>query len=201
MKKIILMSLLSTFFISEVHAQDTKQNFSDAFLISLNQCQPASEEKQLFLFTEKAEIIGIESKGCHIKYADFDLYVPLDQLTTIKTIEDLKTLAGNKQVSTYTPKYITLGIQSELSNCLSATSYHQGASESSSSGNITLTKKMSSEKVGNECVLTFQNILINNNESTEYKKICRVPLNKIPELLNVPEKNMLSTMEEQKLCQ
>ena len=34
------------------------QTFSEAFLASLQKCQPASEEKQLFILTEKAEIIG-----------------------------------------------------------------------------------------------------------------------------------------------
>ena len=59
---------------------------------------------------------------------------------------------------------------------------------------------MSSEKVDNECVLTFRNTLINNNESTEYKKICHIPLSKIAELLNEQEENMLQKMEAQNLC-
>lgn len=177
------------------------QTFSEAFLASLQKCQPASEEKQLFILTEKAEIIGIEDKGCHIKYADFDLYVPLDKLSSIKTMEDIKTLTGDKNISQYTPQFITLGLKEELHACLSSSSYHQGASETTSSGNITVKNQMSSEKRDNECVLTFTNTLNNNGETREYKKICRIPLSKIAELLNIEEQNMLSTMEEQNLCQ
>ncbi len=177
------------------------QTLSEGFQASLSKCQPASEEKQLLFITEKAEIVGIEEKGCHVKYSDFDLYIPLDKLSSIKTMEDIKSLVDDKSVSQYTPKFITLGLKDELMNCLSATSYHQGASQSTSSGNITIKNQMSSEKIDNECVLTFANTLINNGEASEYKKICRIPLNKIAELLNIEEQNMLSTMEEQNLCQ
>lgn len=201
MKKLFLLSILSTFATSPVLAQENIQAFSEAFQTSLKQCQPASEEKQLFFMTEKTEIIGITEKGCHIKYSDFDLYVPLDKLSSIKTMDDIKNLAGDKSVSKYTPKFITLGLKDELMNCLSATSYHQGASQSTTSANITIKNQMSSEKVGNECILTFANTLIYNGEATEYKKICRILLNKIPELLNMQEIDILTNMEKQNLCQ
>ena len=177
------------------------QTFSESFQTSLKQCQPASEEKQLFFMTEKAEIIGITEKGCHIKYSDFDLYVPLEKLSSIKTMEDVKAFVGDKAISQYTPKFITIGLKDELMHCLGATSYHQGASQSTTSENITIKNKMSSKKVDNTCVLTFANTLIYNGEVSEYKKICRIPLSKIGELLNIEEQNMLSTMETQNLCQ
>lgn len=201
MKKLFLLSILSIFFVSSAQAQENIRNFSEAFQTSLKQCQPASEEKQIFFMTEKAEIIGIEEKGCHIKYADFDLYIPLEKLSSIKTMDDIKSLAGDKSVSQYTPKFITLGLKDELMNCLGATSYHQGASQSTTSENITIKNQMSSEKRDNECVLTFANTLINNGETNEYKKLCRIPLNKIPELLNEQEEDMLQKMEAQNLCQ
>ena len=200
MKKLVLFSVLSTFFISTVQAQETLQTLSEAFQTSLKQCQPASEEKQIFFITEKAEIIGIEEKGCHVKYADFDLYIPLDKLSSIKTMEDIKALSGDKSISQYTPQFITLGLKDELMNCLGASSYHQGASQSTTSDNITISNQMSSEKVGTECVLTFHNTLIFNGETTEYKKNCRIPLNKIAELLNIEESDMLQNMEAQNLC-
>lgn len=180
---------------------DNMQTFSEAFQTSLKQCQPASEEKQLFFMTEKAEIIGITEKGCHIKYSDFDLYVPLEKLSSIKTMEDIKAFVGDKENSKYSPKFITLGLKDELIACLSSSAYHQGASETTSTGNITVKNQMSSEKRDNECVLTFANTLITNGETTEYKKICRIPLNKIPELLNEQEEDMLQKMEAQNLCQ
>ncbi len=200
MKKLVLFSVLSTFFISTVQAQETLQTLSEAFQTSLKQCQPASEEKQIFFITEKAEIIGIEKKGCHVKYADFDLYIPLDKLSSIKTMEDIKALSGDKSISQYTPQFITLGLKDELMNCLGVTAYHQGASQSTTSDNITISNQMSSEKVGTECVLTFHNTLIFNGETTEYKKTCRIPLNKIAELLNIEESDMLQNMEAQNLC-
>ena len=200
MKKLLLLSLLSTFLASTVQAQENSQTLSEAFQTSLKQCQPASEEKQIFFMTEKAEIIGITDKGCHVKYADFDLYIPLDKLSSIKTMEDIKALSGDKAISQYTPQFITLGLKDELINCLGATAYHQGASQSTTADNITISNQMSSEKVGNECVLTFLNTLTFNNEATEYKKTCRIPLNKIAELLNIEEKDMLSNMEAQNLC-
>lgn len=201
MKKLFLLSILSTFLALPIMAQERAQTFSEAFQTSLKQCQPASEEKQLFFMTEKVDIIGIESQGCHIKYGNFDLYIPLENLASIQTIEDIKAFATDKNISQYSPKFITIGLKDELTNCLGATTYHQGASESSTNGNITIKNQMSSEKVGNECVLTFSNTLINNGETTEYKKICRIPLNKIAELLNVPEEDMLSNMDAQNLCQ
>lgn len=200
MKKLTLLSILSMFFIFPVQAQEDMQALSEAFQTSLKQCQPASEEKQIFFMTEKAEIIGIAEKGCHIKYSDFDLYIPLEKLSSIKTMEDIKAFVGDKTISQYTPQFITLGLKDELMNCLGATSYHQGASQATSSANITIKNHMSSEKVDNECVLTFHNTLIIKDETTEYKKTCRVPLNKIAELLNVPEEDMLSNMENQNLC-
>ena len=45
------------------------QTFSESFQTSLKQCQPASEEKQLFFMTEKAEIIGI-TDNAGIAYAE-----------------------------------------------------------------------------------------------------------------------------------
>ncbi len=201
MKKLTLLSILSMFFIFPVQAQENMQALSEAFQTSLKQCQPASEEKQIFFMTEKAEIIGIAEKGCHIKYSDFDLYIPLEKLSSIKTMEDIKAFVGDKDISKYSPQFITLGLKDELIACLSSNSYHQGASETTSSGNISIKNQMSSEKRDNECVLTFRNTLTNNGETTEYKKICRIPLNKIAELLNIEEQNMLSFMEEQNLCQ
>ncbi len=201
MKKLFLLSILSIFLASNGHAQNTTQALSEAFQASLNKCQPASEEKQFFFITEKAEIIGIENKGCHIKYADFDLYIPLEKLSTIKTFEDIKALAGDNTISQYTPKFSTLGLKDELMSCLGSSSYQQGASETTSMSGISITNHMTSEKSGNECVLTFHNTLVSNNKKTEYKKVCHIPLNKIPELLSYEEKNMLSIMEEQKLCQ
>ena len=116
-------------------------------------------------------------------------------------MEDIKAFVGDKDISKYSPQFITLGLKDELIACLSSNSYHQGASETTSSGNISIKNQMSSEKRDNECVLTFRNTLTNNGETTEYKKICRIPLNKIAELLNIEEQNMLSSMEEQNLCQ
>ena len=201
MKKLFLLSILSTFAAFPVLAQEDMQTLSAAFQTSLKQCQPASEEKQIFFMTEKAEIIGITDKGCHIKYSDFDLYIPLEKLSSIKNMEDIKAFVGDKEISKYSPQFITLGLKDELLACFSSSSYHQGASETTSSGNITIKNQMSSEKLDNECVLTFLNTLINNGETTEYKKICRIPLNKIAELLNIEEQDMLATMEKQNLCQ
>ena len=116
-------------------------------------------------------------------------------------MEDVKAFVGDKAISQYTPKFITIGLKDELMHCLGATSYHQGASQSTTSENITIKNKMSSKKVDNTCVLTFANTLIYNGEVSEYKKICRIPLSKIGELLNIEEQNMLSTMETQNLCQ
>lgn len=200
MKKLVLLCLLSAFFVSAAQAQENLQTLSEAFQTSLKQCQPASEERQLFFITEKAEIIGIEEKGCHVKFADFDLYIPLDKLSSIKTMNDIKALAGNNTISQYTPQFITLGLKDELTNCLGATTYHQGASETTTTGDITIKNQMSSEKRDNECVLTFTNTLINNGKTNEYQKNCHIPLNKIAELLNLPEKDMLQKMEAQNLC-
>lgn len=201
MKKLFLLSILSTFAALPVLAQEDMQTFSEAFQLSLKQCQPASEEKQLFFMTEKAEIIGITEKGCHIKYSDFDLYIPLEKLSSIKTMEDIKAFVSDKEISKYSPQFITLGLKDELIACLSSSTYHQGASETTSTGNITVKNQMSSEKKDNECVLTFANTLINNGETTEYKKICHIPLSKIAELLNEQEEDMLRKMEAQNLCQ
>lgn len=177
------------------------QALSEGFQASLSKCQPASEEKQFFFITEKAEIIGIENKGCHIKYADFDLYIPIEKLSTIKTFEDIKTLAGDKAISQYTPKYSTRGLKKELMRCLDASSYQKGGSETTSMSGISITNYINAEKSNNECILTFHNKLVRNDQETEYKKVCNIPLNKIPELLNFEEKNMLSIMEKQGLCQ
>ena len=96
---------------------------------------------------------------------------------------------------------MNMGIKNELSNCLKAISYHLGASESHTRGEITIKKQISSEKLNNECILTFSNTLTNNNEKSEYKKTCRIPISQIEGLLNIEEKDILQTIEKQKLCQ
>lgn len=180
---------------------DNMQKFSPEFLSALQQCQPQAEEKQFFFITEKIEIIGSENNACHLKYTDFDLYIPQAKIASIQSIEDIIALTKDKNISKYTPKYMNMGIKNELSNCLKATSYHLGASESHTRGEITIKKQISSEKLNNECILTFSNTLTNNNEKSEYKKTCRIPISQIEGLLNIEEKDILQTIEKQKLCQ
>ena len=68
MKKLVLFSVLSTFFISTVQAQETLQTLSEAFQTSLKQCQPASEEKQIFFILGHTQRGQTRSRKCLISW-------------------------------------------------------------------------------------------------------------------------------------
>lgn len=182
--------------------KDSFNNLSESFQTSLQNCQKDIEEKNLMMIKETIEIIGWESKKCHVKYRDFDLYIPQDKLSSIKTIPNITDLLTDENITHYTPKFQTQGLVSRLKDCASLKSPYNGFSSSKKINNIEINNKMSMEKSETECIITFKNSLNLNNQKKTYLNTCRVNLDIIPELTTLITENdkMLEVLSQRKCC-
>lgn len=177
-------------------------NLSESFQSSLQKCQKDTEEKDFMIMKETIEIAGWENQKCHVKYRDFDLYIPQDKLSSIKTIPNITDLLTDESITHYTPKFQTQGLVSRLKDCASLQSPYEGFSSSQKINNLEISNKMSMEKSGNECIITFENSLNLNNQKKTYLNTCRVNLDIIPELTTLITENdkMLEVLSQRKCC-
>lgn len=182
--------------------KDSFNNLSESFQTSLQNCQKDIEEKNLMMIKETIEIIGWESKKCHVKYRDFDLYIPQDKLSSIKTIPNITDLLTDENITHYTPKFQTQGLVSRLKDCASLQSPYEGFSSSQKINDIEISNKMGMEKSDTECIITFENSLNLNNQKKTYLNTCRVNLDIIPELTTLITENdkMLEVLSQRKCC-
>lgn len=183
--------------------KDSFNNLSESFQTSLQNCQKDIEEKSLMMLTETIEIIGWEKEKCHIKYQDFDLYIPQDKLSTIKTIPNITDLLTDESITRYKPKFQTQGLVSRLKDCPSLQSPYDSFSSSQKTNNIEISNKMSMEKSETECIITFENSVNINKQKKTYLNTCRVNLDIIPELTTLITDNdkMLEVLEQRNRCQ
>ena len=154
------------------------------------------------MIKETIEIIGWESKKCHVKYQDFDLYIPQNKLSSIKTIPNITDLLTDESITHYTPKFQTQGLVSRLKDCASLQSPYEGFSSSQKINDIEISNKMGMEKSDTECIITFENSLNLNNQKKTYLNTCRVNLDIIPELTTLITENdkMLEVLSQRKCC-
>ena len=183
--------------------EDSFNNLSESFQTSLQNCQKDREEKSLMMLTETIEIVGWENAKCHVKYQDFDLYIPQNKLSSIKTIPNITDLLTDESITHYTPKFQTQGLVSQLKDCASLKSPYNGFSSSKKINNIEINNKMSMEKSETECIITFENSLNINKQKKNYINTCRINLEIIPELTSLITQNdkMLEVLEQRNRCQ
>lgn len=183
--------------------KDNFNNLSASFQTSLQNCKEDREEKSLMMLTETIEIIGWEKEKCHIKYQDFDLYIPQDKLSTIKTIPNITDLLTDESITRYKPKFQTRGLVSRLKDCPSLQNPYESFRSSQKTNNIEISNKMSMEKSETECIITFENSVNINKQKKTYLNTCRVNLDIIPELTTLITDNdkMLEVLEQRNRCQ
>lgn len=183
--------------------KDSFNNLSESFQTSLQNCQKDIEEKNLMMITETIEIISWKNEKCHVKYRDFDLYIPQDKLSSIKTIPNITDLLTDESITSYTPKFQTQGLVSRLKNCASLQNPYEGFSSSKKINDIEISNKMSMEKSETECIITFENSVNINKHKKTYLNTCRVDLDIIPELTTLITENdkMLEVLEQRNRCQ
>lgn len=92
-------------------------NFSTDFMNALYKCNSYIEEKEILGVYERIEIVGMKNDKCHLRYDDFDLFLPNGLLSNIQSFSDVQMLLKNKNISSYVPSYDYKGILFGVSQC------------------------------------------------------------------------------------
>lgn len=148
-------------------------DFSTDFMLSLFKCQPDIEEQNISA-PEKIEIIGFEEERCHLRFDDFDLYVPQQLLIGIHSMSDVKTLIRNKDITVYRPQYDYHGLLPEIDECLQNRGTHTAHLQRREEGDTVIISGLTSQFVNNICEIRLLNQLDTAGSLTDYSVICRI---------------------------
>ena len=159
------------------------------FIESLQVCRPAKAEKNITFFSMTAEITGVKSGLCQIKMPPFELSLNRKHVRKIETWMDFYSFAEDPATAKYVPEYSTIGLLSVMKNCALGDKESNAGSESSSFGNVKITKGLSSAFNDDICTITFKNTMEINGKTTDHSKICKITKADLLKLLPVdPEK-------------
>lgn len=148
-------------------------DFSTDFMLSLFKCQPDIEEQNISV-PEKIEIVGFEDEKCHLRFDDFDLYVPQQLLIGIHSMSDVKTLIRNRDITVYHPQYDYHGLLPEIDECLQNRGTHTAHLQRREVGDAVLISGLTSQFVNNFCEIRLLNQLDVTDSLTDYSVICRI---------------------------
>ncbi|MBQ8436828.1 MAG: hypothetical protein IJX20_04175 [Alphaproteobacteria bacterium] len=151
-------------------ASKKQSALSEDFKKALLVCAPAKDSKNMMMINMEAEIIGMENDKCHVKYEDFDLYIPMLKMADITSWVDIMELCEDATISKYTPNYYTDGAMFALYDCMQGNS----VSGSSSMRTNNVERGFNAKHEENKCILTFVNKVKAGDEVLDYSKICEV---------------------------
>lgn len=160
-----------------------------AFIESLRVCRPDKAEKNVVFSTMTAEITGVKSGLCQIKMPPFEFSLNRKHVQKIETWMDFYSFAGDPATAKYVPEYSTFGLFASMKACVFGDKTYEAGSESSSFGDVKISKGLSSAFDNDVCTVTFKNTVEINGSMTDYSKVCKIPKDELIKMLPVdPEK-------------
>ena len=159
--------------------------FTQQFIKALHKCQPAVAQNEKDASDAPLIIIGIEENSCHLKYGDFDLYLPLDVLPNLHGFDDLQILLRNREIAhfNYQPQYVYTGLLHALNSCGRGTDY-LGIEQNTEHGNIRTTSSLEAEFFQDVCTIYLVSTLEIEGAVTDYTVTCKIGTNAVAGLLN-----------------
>lgn len=153
--------------------------FTPRFMKSLLACRADTEsdgERQI-------EILGAEKEICHLKYANFDINVPMDILANIHSFDDVETLLKNKDFATYNYRadYIYDGLMYALNACSEKKDY-DGETEELVDSYVTVNRGLSAEFINGNCKIYIYNQQNIEGVITDYGVTCTLPYKAVDSL-------------------
>lgn len=159
--------------------------FTPQFMNALRQCKPAQDTNQFNTDDSDVQIIAFEDEKCHLRYADFDLYVPLALLSNIHGFDDLQILLHNPEIAHYNfqPQYIYNGLLHALNSCARGMDY-LGVEKKEIRNNKQIKQGLEAEFADNICTIYLVSELEVESVHQDYTVICRIDTTTIANLLN-----------------
>lgn len=153
--------------------------FTPRFMKSLLTCKTDIEsdgERQI-------EILERQDDNCHLKYANFDLNIPMDILGNIHSFDDVETLLKNKDFATYNYRadYIYDGLMYALNACSEKKDY-DGKTEELVDSYVTINRGLSAEFINNNCKVYIYNQQNIEGVVTDYGVTCTLSYKAVNDL-------------------
>lgn len=149
-------------------------NFSADFMVSLYQCQPNKEQQNL-AGREEVVIVGKINGRCRLLYDDFMLSMPMELLTNIHSMTDIRHLLQNPDIMSYQPKYEYSGLLQELNVCSRYAEGHYAYLHRRTLNDVTITKGLISKVENGGCTIRLLNQLNLGEKFADYSVICKIP--------------------------
>lgn len=162
---------------------DTYSNLSENFLQHLKDCEPFTETKPLLFFNEEVSIVKKQGRNCLLHYNPFEIILTPEKLLTIHTLEDIRKLTQDENITRYTPEYFHQGLASALDICVHDKKSAEGGTNTETRNNIKITTSLNSAYTDDLCRITFGNLLDNNGKKGNYSRICLIPVKEAATLL------------------
>lgn len=143
--------------------------FSPEFMKNLLTCKPDFESDE----DRKVEIVGPKDGQCLLKYANFDLNIPMTLLGNIHSFDDVETLLKNKDIARYNYRadYIYDGLMYALNACFNKKDY-EGKQEELADEYVTIDRGLNAEFVNGICSVYLSNTQNIEGVITDYGVTC-----------------------------
>lgn len=159
--------------------------FTPQFMNALSQCKPAQETNRFNADNSEVQIIAFEGEKCHLRYADFDLYVPLSVLANIHGFDDLQILLHNPEIAHYNfqPQYTYNGLLHALNSCFQETDYF-GFEKKEIQNDKQIKQGIEAEFVNDVCTVYLVSEMEVKGVRQDYTVTCRIDKNTVTNLMN-----------------
>ena len=154
--------------------KEKTMDFSDKFKLSLKECLPDEERRNVLFLSFEAKIMGKKDDKCHIRTNDFDFYLSKEQVVEIGGFDELYKLINDKKSSRYRvfENYYLSEFFGAMKHCIEKSDFNSGVYEDGLFGDVKIKKSIEAKYVENKCVLRFMNRLMIENEAKDYSLKC-----------------------------
>lgn len=162
-------------------------DFAPEFLFKLHKCEPAVSEPlgEGDDDSEKLEIIGIKGDKCQMKYAFYDLSVPLMTVPNIRNIADMQVMLRSPETArfNYVPQYVYDGLLFALDACRNKKDY-AGRHQLGQTGPAKWDSGLTAEYFGKVCTIYLNNQVEIFDDLVDWTVTCRVEEDDVKEILS-----------------
>ncbi|MBO6289337.1 MAG: hypothetical protein J6N45_03320 [Alphaproteobacteria bacterium] len=159
--------------------------FLPQFVNALHSCMPAMAQNPQDASDAPLIIVGPEENACHLKYGDFNLFLPTDILPNLHGFNDVQILLRNRELAhfDYQPQYVYSGLLHALNSCKQGTNY-LGVEKVEEKGNIRTTNSLEAEYFQDICTIYLVSKLEVEGAETDYTVTCKIGANAVIGLLD-----------------